>query len=206
MMGFLKSSRKKDVFKKTVCYCICAVTGRYDITSAAIALANYFVSAKGYSSAVAVTEGSEAVIRMLSEMKCVDVEPAGYADGFLTYYVIRDSKDVKMLKSKGYERIVIAADAESLDDDLLEEINCLRLFGDISPWCYYDIRKNNRFFISDSVEGVQRSGKFLYTASARKCDMERLMTEFKTRVIETGFFKDPYRLGKNDILMVERIL
>ncbi len=205
-MGFLKGSRKRDIFKRTVCYCTCAVTEHYDIMSAAIALANYFASARGYRSALAVTESSETVLRMLSEMKCVDVEPAGYADGFLTYYVIRDSRDVKMLKTKGYERIVIATDARSLDDDLLEEVDILRLFGDVSPWCYYDIRKNNRFFISDSTEGVQRSGKFLYTASARKCDTKRLLTEFGTRVIETGFFKDPYRLSKNDIVMVERIL
>ena len=206
MMRFLKGSRKKDIFKKAVCYCACAVTERYDVTSATIALANYFGSAKGYSCAVAVTENSETVIRMLSEMKCVDVEPVGYADEFLKYYVIRDARDVKMLKTKGYERIVLAADAASLDAGLLEEIDALRLFGDVSPWYYYDIRKNNRFFISDSAEGVQRSGKFLYTASARKCDAERLFTEFGTRVIETGFFKDPYRLGKNDISMIERIL
>ncbi|MGN0240664.1 MAG: hypothetical protein ACI4CS_03160 [Candidatus Weimeria sp.] len=174
--------------------------------SAAIALSNYFASAKGYRSALAVTDRSETVLRMLSEMKCVDLNPAGYADKFLTYYVIRDSRDVKMLKSKGYERIVIAADAGSADENMLEEVDILRLFGDVSPWCYYDIRKNNRFFISDFTEGVQRSGKFLFTASARKCDTERLMTEFKTRVIETGFFKDPYRLCKNDITMVERFL
>lgn len=173
--------------------------------SASIALSNYFASAKGYRSALAVMESDAAVLHMLSEKKCVDVEPAGYGDEFLSYYVIKSAEDVKKLKSKGFERIVIASDAHLLSDELLSEIDVLRLFGDISPWCYFDIRHNNRFFIN-SAEGVQRSGKYLYSASARKCDIKRLRSEFGTEVILTGYFSDPYKLSRTDLQMVERIL
>ena len=206
MIAFLKNLKKKNIFKSTVCYCLVSVTERYDIMSASIALANYFASAKGYRTALAVTDQDETVLRMLSEKECISVDPTGYKDEYLTYYCVRESDDLKKLKCRSYERLVLASYAASFDRELQKEADQIRIFGDISPWQYYDIRKNNSYFITDKAEGEQQSGKQLYTASARKCDIARLMKEFGTTVIETGFIKDPYRLEKTDLIKVEKIV
>lgn len=209
MKGFLKSSKKRDVFKKTVCYGLISATEKYDIMSASIALANYFASAKGYRTALVIAEEDSAVLHMLSEKKCVDVEPVGYADEYLTYYCVSGAGELKRLKDRSFERLVVVTEASHLDDDLLREIDALRIFADLSPWRYQDLRKyyrNTLCSLGFHNTGEQRLGRNLYTMSIRQNDMERFKKEFGANVIETGYFKDPYRLGKADLMQVERIL
>ena len=206
MTAFLKSVKRKDIFRKTVCYGLISTSEKIDIMSASIALANYFASAKGYRTALVLNGEDQAELQMLSEMKCEDVDPVGYSDEYLTYYVVTNAGEMRELKNKDYERIVLKTDARQINDELVRETDHIRIFGDVSPWRYNDIRTTMRDSFRRCHFLEQGFGNCLYTASARDKDIERFRSEFNADVIQTGFFRDPYRLERTDLVQVEKLL
>lgn len=206
MIGFLKSSKKKDIFRKTVCYGLVSAVKETDIRGTALALANYFASAKGYKTAFVLAKKDEPMNVMLSKLNCIDVNPMGYSDDYLTYYCISNAEELKKLRMKGFERLVMEIDPEYLDEDYVSETDHVRIFADISPWRYNSIRLFMRDNLLKRTVMRQRSGKCLYSVSSRKIDVKRLKKEFDLDMIETGLISDPYRLDKDDLQKIGKLV
>lgn len=170
-------------------------------------MTNYFASAKGYRSALVLMDDDEPMLHMLREKDCVDVEPVGYSDRYLKYYIATDQTDLKKLKEKGFERLVVCFGAGMPEEAVIQEVDVLRAFADLTPWRYHSVRLFLRDHFIKNRQLGQRFGNLLFqVGESRKEDRIRVEKEFKAEVRTMAQIPDPYRLGKTDLIEIGKLL
>lgn len=212
MNRFLKRTKvREDIFRKTILYGIIAATPETDTLSVAITLAGYFRSVKGYRSALVSAWDDASLKSMLKTAECIDVEPSGYDDGVLKYYILNDLSELKLLRNKGYDSIVIDLGADYgryIPDELLQ-IDCIKALVSTHPWRYQTARELLFSTIIREKELRQRLGNNVFSLSGTEQSNHRLSEEFHINVTDVSAFRmipDPYRINKASFQLVEKFI
>lgn len=208
MIGFSAGSRnKRDIFRQSIAYGIVSSTASIDTLTVSVMLANYFRSAKGYRTAVAVIRDNPSLKHMLVRAECVDVDPAGYDDGLMTYYITESPEDMLRLSDRGYERIIIDfGEYHAGDENVLMETDRIRALVSTHDWRYHSARE---FLFSTIVREEklrQRFGNMVFSVAGTETGNRRLEEEFDLGVKEAEALwtvGNPCRMKKRDLEKVK---
>ncbi|MCI7469559.1 MAG: hypothetical protein PUG68_06255 [Lachnospiraceae bacterium] len=200
----------KDIFKRTETIGIIASAPETDTATASIALANYYRSAKGYNTALAIVGEDRGFADMLSHAECVDVEPPGYDDGVLRYYVLKSMTDLEKMKYRGLDRIVIDLGGDHGVYTSEELMMTDRIYAMISttPWRRIYAREFLFSTIVNEEKLRQRFRNMTYSVSGSAGSDHDLGREFGIgiRSIRDLHICDPYRLTKENLKNLNLLL
>lgn len=203
------SGRKADVFKRTQTIGIIASAPETDTATASIALANYYKSAKGYNTALAVAARDKGFSDMLTEAKCISPDPPGYSDGKLDYYIYNTREDIDRLMHRDFDRVVV--DFGYFGDGCLTEdlIRIDRIIALISttPWRTLYTRE---FLFSTIISKKELRPGFrnmAYSVAGTTISDRAISREFSIgieSIADIRNISDPYRLTKEDLRIISR--
>lgn len=209
MIRFSGDSRKKqDIFKKTHTIGMIASAPEIDIAAASIALANYYRSAKGYNTALAIAGDDDGFRDMLSGAECIDIDPCGYNNGILACYFLKNRNDLERMMDKGYDRIVIDLAAGRYANEDLLQIERINAFISTTVWRIGSTRQFLHSTIIREERLRQRFGNTVYSVTGTAGMCRSISEEFRIGVQQTGelaSISDPYRLTRDDLRIISRL-
>lgn len=201
----------RNIFKKSISYGVISSSPELDTLGISVSLANYFRSAKGFNTAIAVPGRDDSISHMLSDACCVSITPPGYDDGILTWYILDNLSDAFSLTSGEYDRIVVALRGSYHDydpTDLLRFSHIIAVASSFS-WRYRGTEEFLRSTIVQNEGMRQRFGNTVYMLEGTKSGNSDIRREFAIKVSDISAIRsisDPYRLTKSDLSLISTII
>ncbi|MDY6353114.1 MAG: hypothetical protein SPL57_08810 [Lachnospiraceae bacterium] len=204
LRGFRARKNADSIYKKTIITAIMSSAPELDTHTLSIALANYYRSARGMKTALAVSGGDRGFADMLRDSECVSIDPPGYDDGIMRYYLIRDLSDIERIAAAVPERLVLDLGCIRGDISTKELLICDRICALIStsPWRCLDTREFLAATIVKETGLRQRFRNRAYSVAGREEDDLAIGREFGIsirRIRGRELICDPYRLTRDDL-------